>query len=127
MPPFTNIAELQSQITAAYTRLDSAQVEAFNKLTARQSADALVAETRQGILLQHADDPKQLGGNEAARNARIEELMHSELAAQSAAVREQQQADHELRRAQTTVECTRAILRTVEVAAGIDRQSREAH
>lgn len=118
------IAELAVLVTDAYKNLKAKTEAAFDKTKNRQSADALVREMQQGILLQHADDPKALGANEAARNAKIAELTQAELADQSLAAKLEQQALHELKIASIDVEFVRTTLRVAELAAGIERQGR---
>lgn len=115
------LKELQESILNAYRNLKNAQEVAFNAVGTRLNADEVVLDRKLTILLEHADDPKKLGANEAARDAAIRQMLRVEIGTQAMAVENERLAQHKLRMAQIDVEFVRAMLRTVEVAAGIER------
>jgi hypothetical protein len=115
---------LAKQVNDAYLKLKNATTKAFEATTKRQDADALLSEVKQGIILQYAENPKDLGGNDAARAARVNELAQKEIADCAAAARAESVARHELTVAQMNVECIRAMLRLAELSAGIERAGR---
>lgn len=68
------INQISQNLENTYAELIAATRET-QRLTAEQSkAQVALTEARQAILLQYAENPKDLGSNEAARNARIDEL-----------------------------------------------------
>lgn len=113
------INELSTKLEEAYISLKIATRAVHIRTEEHAKAQRALTEARQAIIAKHADDPKALGNNETARNARVEEMTAEE----RAAVREAEDAlrrerDH-LEIVRIEVEGLRAQLRCHEVAASL--------
>lgn len=113
------ISELSLRLDEAYYHLTIAtravQIQASEHAAAQQD----LTEARQAVISKHADDPKALGSNEAARNAKLDELTvieRQDLHEKAEALR---QARDQQELARLGVESLRAQLRCHEVAVGI--------
>lgn len=111
-PPATILA---ADLASAYTALHLATAEAFTAAETQYLAAANLATNRTAILLNHADDPKALGANEAARSAKIDELSTDERAELFQADQALRRARHGAELARMKVEGLRAQLRCLEV------------
>lgn len=113
----TTTQTLGHRLADNYTTLRAAIQAAFEAAeeTARAKADLKYAQQR--IINQHAENPKELGGNEAARNARIDELttQHREELARAEA--DERNARHALDLARLDLSATQAQVQILELAA----------
>lgn len=119
------IKEISSALEAAYTHLRTVTGDVHSLTDAQASMQRELIAARQRVILEHAEDPKALGSNEAARNAAIDAL--------TAAERQNvQDVDDSLRAASNRqvlakheVELWRAQLRCAEVeVAAVDLDAR---
>jgi len=69
------VEQVSKAIGVAYAAPKASTAKVQEATTEHASAQQELTEARQAIIRKHADDPKALGSNEAARNARIEELV----------------------------------------------------
>lgn len=76
-----------------------------------------LATAKSRILLNHAEDPKALGANEAARSARIDELTQEEREAFASAEMVRRQLALEVEIARLTWDLARNLVRAAEVEA----------
>lgn len=100
-----------------YAGLEDASLAAFHASESAGDARRNLAHAREEILREHSD-PKALGANEAAREARIAELTMTERAFVTGAEREEREARFAMEMWRLQVEESRALLRLLEVQAG---------
>ncbi|WP_309708293.1 hypothetical protein [Armatimonas sp.] len=100
-----------------YDGLKAAFLDSFQASEAAGEARRNLASAREEILREHTD-PKALGANEAAREARIAELTITEREFVTNAEREERVARFTLDCWRMEVEESRALLRLLEVQAG---------
>lgn len=113
-----NTPQVSDALASAYARLMAYTLAHFKALDAQAEADRALEEAKQRVILAHADDPKALGSNEAARKARIDELTATELAAVRTAEYTLRKARADQEMARIEVEHYRAQLRCLEVEVG---------
>jgi hypothetical protein len=115
-------ATLAERIEHLYADLLAAMDAAHSAAQDRQDADELLVDARARILGTH--DPKDLGGNETARAARVNELVAGELKNQRDAAQTERAKLHSLRIAEKKVEEVRLHVRMAELAAGVSLAER---
>lgn len=117
----TQVDELRERVTEAYAELAFAVRDAFAAETLLIDAQTDNSRARAAIILAHAADPKQLGSNEAAREAKLADLTSE--SGSLVRLRETESRDyrHRLELARLRVESVRAQLRLAELAVGIVR------
>ncbi|WP_395146121.1 hypothetical protein [Armatimonas sp.] len=112
---------LSPMLELAYGKLIEATVEVQGLETAAAWCKAELAKGRNGLLVKYADDPKALGANEAAREARLSEYLSLKIAdcmeSEGALALAKQSRDL----AQLEVEHLRSQLRCLECAVGWER------
>lgn len=113
-----NTQQVSEALANAYARLMAYTLAHFKAIDAQTIADRALDEAKQRVLLAHADDPKALGSNEAARKAKIDELTAAELAAVRAAEDGIRKARADQEMARIEVDHYRAQLRCLEVEVG---------
>lgn len=113
------IEQLSTRLEDAYDRLKGATIAVQEKNAEVIRAQQALSETRQAIIAKHADDPKALGPNEAARNARIDEMTEADRQVVRIAEDALRLDRDRLEIVRIEVESLRAQLRCLEVAAGL--------
>lgn len=78
-----------------------------------------LATAKQAVIAAHAEDPKKLGGNEAAREAAINAMCSAQVIALQTAEESERLAKNAVELATIRVNGLRAQLRILEVAAGM--------
>lgn len=114
------IEDLREEFVKAYLYLEICTDKASTHAMAVSEGRRLVAEKRQSILLEYAEDPKALGGNEAARTAAIDNMLGDAKAELTRLETEEQSLRATLEIARIRVEGLRAQLRCLEVMAAIE-------
>lgn len=117
---FSQLAEeLRTYLSDSYVKLFTRTQEVQAAELQLSKARAALATERAEILLAHADDPKALGANEAAREAKLASLTASarDIVAECDAVATS--AKNSLHLQSIVVEGLRAQLRCLEVAAAV--------
>lgn len=112
------IETLGVRLADNYTTLRAAMQGAFEAVEEANSARLDLKEAQARILRDYADNPKELGGNEAARQARIDELTGDHRYNLAHAEDAERQARHQLDLARLDLEASRAQLRIAELLAG---------
>jgi hypothetical protein len=111
---------LGQNLETSYGVLIIAVQEAFKASTvASESRQALKAH-QQAVILEHAEDPKALGSNEAARTARIAELTVDSSDHVRLVEVNERLANHKVEIARLELEADHAQLRILELVAKFD-------
>lgn len=113
------IRDLSDRLTSAHSVLVDATRAAFiaseNALVARLT----VKDAEQRVINDHADDPKKLGANEAARAARIAELISDERAALFSDERQERHAKVAVEVARLKVQAIQDELKALNLIASL--------
>lgn len=109
----------ETQIGIAFDKLQDTRMALFkageHELAAREALKA----AESAVLLKYAADPKALGGNEPARNARIRELVMEERKALEEAEAEKRQAQLAFELAGLAVDCLKWQIRNDQAIADL--------
>lgn len=112
------INELSEILTIAYDNLMQATGGLYEVNERLNEAQSDLALERARIILENSDDPKALGANEVARNARLDDLTAEKLQRVKDCEHQARLSRHRVEMARLRVEGLRAQLRCLEVASG---------
>lgn len=112
---------LQITVSEAYASLYAAMASAADAARDRRAADEVVTDTRDAYL--RSTDPKELGANEAARTAALNNFLCGERENARKAAEAEAAAVHSLRLAEKRVEEARCYLTIARIAAGLPERS----
>jgi hypothetical protein len=116
-PAGLNVADVSERLGAAYHDLETALTACHLREVAVNTLRLSLTDERRAILRDYAADPKALGANEAAREARLAELTAPLSEALREAEEQLAEGRHTLEVARLHVERERAALRLLEVQA----------
>lgn len=118
------VIELTARAEEVYGALRTATCEECNCAQRLDYFRRILEDQRQEILLEHADDPKRLGANEAAREASLRSMTLEARQQAESAERALTEAKNAVRVTTLDVELARFQLRLLEVLAAEGKQDK---
>lgn len=111
--------ELSIKLEQAAKTLKAATREVYLAQEANLAARANLDDAQKAILNANAEDPKKLGANEAARQAKLDELTSTEVENARVAAASLRQRQHELDMAKLDMDLLRHLKHLQAIAAGV--------
>jgi hypothetical protein len=110
------------EIKDAYAVLIAAKEWLYKVAEGELNARATLKSAENAVLLKYAADPKALGGNEPARNARIRELTMAEFDALEGIEEDKREAQLDQELAALSLDCLKWQIRNEQAAADCEAQ-----
>lgn len=111
--------KLASKFEQATQTLKNATLEVHLAQEANLAAKASLDDAQKAILTANAEDPKKLGANEAARQAKLDELTSAEVDAVRTASADLRQKQYELDIAKLDMDLLRQLKHLEAISAGV--------
>lgn len=114
-----DLSSLRTDLTLAYAELIAHTHQVQKAQSIVQTDRGILNQVRAKIILKHADDPKALGANEAAREAKLAELTAGKVSILQDAEALLRDSQNDERLAALKVESLRAQLRCIEASVAL--------